>query len=67
MAEYEGWSFDQVPESGGIPKSVIFIALFGVLSVFIIGGAVVANAQWNHVWPAAQSQRAPLGQGATGP
>ncbi len=62
MADYEPWTFDQVPETGGIPKSVFTIAIIGVIAVFTIGGACIVNAPWNHLWPAAQTQRAPLSE-----
>ncbi|NNM98982.1 MAG: hypothetical protein HKL91_04175 [Candidatus Eremiobacteraeota bacterium] len=52
--------FSSVPESGGIPKAVIALVVFGVIAVFTIGGSVIFNAGFHHLWPSLESLRIKL-------
>jgi len=52
--------FSTIPQSGGIPKAVIVLAIVGVLAVFAIGTGVVMNAGFGHVWPSLESLRIDL-------
>jgi hypothetical protein len=49
-----------VPKSRGIPLLVRISTIIGILAIFVIGGAVVANSWFGHVWPAQNSTRIPL-------
>ncbi len=52
--------FSSVPQSGGIPKSVVALVVFGVIAVFSIGAGVILNAGFHHVWPSLESLRIKL-------
>ncbi len=56
----EGIDFSTVPQSGGIPKAVIVLVVFGVIAVFSIGAGVIFNAGFGHVWPSLESLRIDL-------
>ena len=56
----EGIDFSSVPQSGGIPKAVVALVIFGVIAVFTIGGSVIFNAGFGHVWPSLESLRIDL-------
>jgi len=60
---HDSLDFTTIPESKGIPRAVIVLALIGVVGVFIIGGAVAFSAAHGHVWPALQSMRIDLTKG----
>ena len=44
-----------VPISSGIPKLVLWAAIAGVVTIFVIAGLVLANSGFGHVWPAENS------------
>ncbi|HVN69731.1 MAG TPA: hypothetical protein VMU38_08800 [Candidatus Binatia bacterium] len=52
--------FSKVPESRGIPSSLVRVALAGIVIIFIIGGAVVTMSGYGHRWPAMTTVRVPL-------
>jgi len=49
-----------VPKSKGIPNAVRLAALVGILAIFAVGGSVIWNAAYGHLWPAENVQRVPL-------
>ena len=56
----ESIDFSSVPQSGGIPTSVVALVIFGVIAVFSIGAGVILNAGFHHVWPSLESLRIKL-------
>lgn len=44
-----------VPVSAGIPSIVLTAALAGVVLIFIIGGLVLSQAHFGHIWPASDT------------
>lgn len=53
--------FSQVPESRGVPSFLYRVVALGILCIFAVGAACVFTADYGHKWPAAQTQRVPLG------
>ncbi|MGZ3497027.1 MAG: hypothetical protein ACXWNK_05805 [Vulcanimicrobiaceae bacterium] len=49
-----------VPVSRGVPKIVRVAMVVGIIIVFCVGGDVIMNASYGHVWPAAKALRIPL-------
>ena len=49
-----------VPTSRGIPMLVRISFFIGIVVIFAIGEAVVANAGYGHFWPAQSTLRLPL-------
>lgn len=49
-----------VPRSKGVPNAVRAAALVGLVAIFVIGGAVIWNSGYGHLWPADTVQRMPL-------
>lgn len=49
-----------VPISKGIPTIVQIAGIIGVIVIFWIGGSVVFQSGWGHMWPSSTAQRAPL-------
>jgi hypothetical protein len=46
-----------VPKSQGIPPIVLLAFTVGVILIFIVGGIVISNARYGHVWPSIDSTR----------
>jgi hypothetical protein len=44
-----------VPVSAGIPSIVVAVGMVGVILIFIIGGLVLSQAHYGHIWPASDS------------
>ena len=44
-----------VPVSAGIPSIVMAAGIAGVILIFIIGGLVLSQARYGHIWPASDS------------
>jgi hypothetical protein len=49
-----------VPQTRGIPVAVRIAATIGILSIFGIGGAVIAFSGYGHAWPSQKTLRLPL-------
>lgn len=56
---YEEDSY-HIPQSRGIPPVVRYLFLGGVVLIFFMGWASVHWAHEFHVWPAADTPKAPL-------
>jgi hypothetical protein len=41
-----------IPASAGVPRRVIVTVLACIALCFVIGGLVLSNAAFGHVWPA---------------
>ena len=52
--------FSKVPESRGVPRMVYYVAVIGIVGIFLIGGATVLNSSWGHHWPANTTLRIDL-------
>jgi hypothetical protein len=61
VPDSEYLDFSQVPESKGIPKSIIYSGILGLIMIFAIGASVILLAGDGHHWPAASSMRVDLG------
>ncbi len=53
--------FSHVPQSQGLNTVTKVILAVGVLMIFAIGGASAFLSGYQHVWPANQTLRYPLG------
>jgi hypothetical protein len=61
VPDSEYLDFSQVPQTKGVPKSIIYSVAIGLIMIFAIGGSVVLLAGTGHHWPAATTMRVPLG------
>jgi hypothetical protein len=61
VPDSEYLDFSQVPESKGIPKSIIYSGIIGLAMIFAIGASVVLLSGDGHHWPASSSMRVDLG------
>jgi hypothetical protein len=61
VPDSEYLDFSQIPESKGIPKSIIYSGIIGLVMIFAIGASVVLLSGVGHHWPAASSMRVDLG------
>jgi hypothetical protein len=61
VPDSEYLDFSQVPQSKGVPKSIIYSVAIGLIMIFAIGASVVLLAGTGHHWPASSSMRVPLG------
>ncbi len=61
VPDSEYLDFSQVPQTKGIPKSILYSAIVGLAMIFAIGASVVLLAGNGHHWPAASSMRVDLG------
>jgi hypothetical protein len=61
VPDQEYLDFSQVPQSAGVPKSILYSGIIGLIMIFAIGASVVLLAGSGHHWPAASSMRVPLG------
>jgi hypothetical protein len=61
VPDSEYLDFSQVPQTKGIPKSILYSAIVGLAMIFGIGASVVLLAGNGHHWPAASSMRVDLG------
>lgn len=52
--------FSRVPESRGIPTSIVRVVIVGIIIIFAIGAAVVLMSGYGHHWPAESTLRIPL-------
>jgi hypothetical protein len=52
--------FTSVPESKGIPPSLVRVAAVGLVIIFLIGAAVCLMSGFGHHWPADTTLRVPL-------
>jgi hypothetical protein len=49
-----------VPKTRGVPLLVRIAGIIGIVAIFAVGEAVVANAGYGHFWPAQETLRIPL-------
>jgi hypothetical protein len=61
VPDSEYLDFSEVPQSKGIPKSIVYSGIIGLIMIFAIGASVVLLAGTGHHWPAASSMRVDLG------
>ncbi|HEY1682573.1 MAG TPA: hypothetical protein VGF98_13095 [Candidatus Tumulicola sp.] len=61
VPDSEYLDFSQVPQTKGIPKSILYSAIVGLAMIFGIGASVVLLSGNGHHWPAASSMRVDLG------
>jgi hypothetical protein len=61
VPDSEYLDFSQVPQSKGIPPTIVWSGIIGLIAIFVIGGSVVLNAGSGHKWPAASAMRVDLG------
>jgi hypothetical protein len=61
VPDSEYLDFSQVPQSKGIPRTIVYSGIIGLIMIFAIGASVVLLAGNGHKWPAATSMRVPLG------
>jgi hypothetical protein len=60
VPDSEYLDFSQVPRSKGVPKSIVYSGIIGLIMIFAIGASVVLLAGNGHHWPAATTMRVPL-------
>jgi hypothetical protein len=53
--------FNKVPQSKGVPPSMYFFAVLGIVGIFIMGALSAFMASSGHLWPAEKTLRMPLG------
>jgi hypothetical protein len=58
--EQDRLDFSQVPQSAGFPRMLYALLAVGIIGIFAVGGAVILNGGYGHMWPSNTTQRAPL-------
>jgi hypothetical protein len=52
--------FSRVPESRGVPTSLVRVVIVGIIIIFAIGASVCLMSGYGHHWPANTTTRVPL-------
>ncbi|MFZ0573527.1 MAG: hypothetical protein WA304_05835 [Candidatus Cybelea sp.] len=60
VSDDEYLDFKSVPESKGIPPSLVRVAAVGLVIIFLIGASVCLMSGFGHHWPADTTLRVPL-------
>jgi hypothetical protein len=59
--DHERLDFTRIPHSKGIGLPALIVLVTGLVGIFTMGGLSIYYAGYNHVWPAPESMRMPLG------
>lgn len=52
--------FGEVPQSKGVPTALLVTVIVGIIVIFAIGGGVIVNSHYGHMWPSMTTLREPL-------
>jgi hypothetical protein len=61
VPDSEYLDFSQIPQSKGVPKTIVYAVTIGIVMIFAFGASVILLAGNGHHWPAATTMRVPLG------
>ncbi|MGA8535035.1 MAG: hypothetical protein WB615_13085 [Candidatus Tumulicola sp.] len=61
VRDEEYLDFSQVPQSRGVPTSIRYAVIIGLIVIFAIGASTCLLSGYGHVWPSDHSMRVQLG------
>jgi len=61
VPDEEYLDFSKVPQSRGVPKTIVYAVIVGIVMIFAIGASTCLLSGYGHEWPSTHSMRVDLG------